>query len=222
MLEEEKIKFVLFGLDLLEPMAFVTNSLIVAVCIYLYFKTKRNNSNYAKYWRLFFLTFMFAAFCGGLSHLFWNYWWFYGKIPSWTLGVLATTFAAFAMLEVSVLRPKAKTRWQWAIILKGIIVLVFAFANWKFIFVAIDTIVTFLGFCGFYGYYLWRIGYNYVRYVVIGVLILLPSAFIFLLKFDLHEWMNREDLSHLLMVGGIYFFGLSVMNQQKSGVESDS
>jgi len=219
MLEEEKIKFVLFGLDLLEPMAFVTNLLIVSICIFSYLSTKNNRSNYAKYWRFFFLTFAIAAFCGGLSHVFWNYLWFYGKIPSWTTGVLSSTFAAFAMLEVSVLRPKAKTMWQWVIILKGIIVLGLAFANWKFLFIAIDTIVTFLGFCGAYGYYLWRIGYNYVRYVVIGVLIILPSAFIFLLKIDLHEWMNREDLSHLLMFVGIYYFGVSVLKQR--GVDSN-
>ena len=213
MLDEEKIKFVLFGLDLLEPMAFVTNLLIVATCIYSYNSTKNIRSNYAKYWRLFFMTFGIAAFCGGLSHIFWNYWWFYGKIPSWSIGVLSSIFAAFAMLEVSILRPTTKTRWQWVIILKGVLVLTIAYANWKFFFIAVDTMVTFIGFCGFYGYYLWRKGYAHIRYVVMGVLIMLPSVFLYLLKIDLHQWMNREDLSHFLMVAGIYLFGLSVRKQ---------
>ena len=35
---------------------------------------------------------------------------------------------------------------------------------------------------------------------------MLPSAFVFLFKLNLHKWLNKDDLSHLLILTGIIFF----------------
>lgn len=212
----DKIEFVLFGLDLLEPMAFVTNMLVMLSCLYGYYRTKNVDSAFGSYWRLFFISFALASFFGGLSHVFWNYWWFYGKILPWFFGVVSTSFAALAMLEARTISPKAKSRWQLVIFLKALLVLVLAYSQWSFLFVAIDTILTLLGFAGIYGVTVMKQGYPSVRFVVYGVLVLLPSAFIFLLKYDLHRWMNREDLSHILMVIAIQLFAISVLRHKES------
>jgi hypothetical protein len=215
---ETKIEFTLWGLNLLEPMAFVTNMIIVASCILSYRMIRFFNSQYAFYWKLFYVFFIVASFWGSLSHLFWNYWWFYGKIPSWTTGVIATWASGMAMLAVGDLKSKTKLFWQLFLLVKGVVVLTLAFYQWKFIYIALDTILTYVVFCGIYGYYLYNKAYKYLKFLVIGIVILLPSGFIFLLKIDLHEWMNREDLSHLLMAIAIYYFGKSVVSEGESNL----
>jgi hypothetical protein len=211
---EHKIEFSLFGLDLLEPMAFVTNMCIMIVCLVAYYRTRELSSGYALWWKRFFLSFALASFFGGLSHVFWNYWWFFGKIPSWFFGVTATTCSAFAMLEVDKLKLNTKNRIWVLIALRGILVLIGAYAFWKFLFVAIDTIVVYIALTGVYGAILWKKGYAHMKYNLIAMIFLIPTAFIFLLKIDLHVWMNREDLSHLLMCVAIYFFSEGVLREK--------
>lgn len=48
--------------------------------------------------------------------------------------------------------------------------------------------------------------------MLIGFLVMLPSAAVFLLKLDLHLWMNREDVSHVLIASGLFFFVLNLPN----------
>jgi hypothetical protein len=211
----DKIEFSLYGLDLLEPMAFVTNMIVVISCLVAYSRVSYIQTGFAVYWKMFFIFFSIASFAGALSHVFWNYWWFYGKIPSWFFGVLSTSVASLAMLEAVRLSPKVKTLWQLIIFLKAILILVLAYSTWKFMFVAVDTIVTLLGFVGFYGGYLWRKGESSMRYMLVAVGILLPSAFIFILKIDIHQWLNREDVSHLIMAIAIQFFALGIIAHRK-------
>lgn len=45
-----------------------------------------------------------------------------------------------------------------------------------------------------------------LKWIVIGVLVLIPSAFIFIKEVNLHRWLNKDDLSHVLMLACIYFF----------------
>lgn len=210
---EHKIAFSLFGLDLLEPMAFITNMLMVIVCLVAYFRTKDKRTAYAHWWRGFFLSFSLASFFGGLSHVFWNYWWFYGKIPGWFFGVIATTCSAFAMLEVTVIVPPRKRLFRLIILVRGLLVLVGAYVFWKFLFVAIDTMVIYISLVGVYAAMLYKKGYDHMKYNLIAIAFLIPTAFIFLLKIDLHEWLNREDLSHILMGVAIFYFSEAVRNE---------
>jgi hypothetical protein len=213
---EHKIEFSLFGLDLLEPMAFVTNMVVVITCMIAYLRTRELTSGYARWWKAFFISFALASFFGALSHVFWNYWWFYGKIPSWFFGVVATTCSAFAMLEVARLQKKVKNLWRSILLVRAMLVLAMAYFFWKFLFVAIDTIVIYISFAGIYGAILWRKGYAHMRYNMLAMVFLIPTGFIFLLKIDLHEWMNREDLSHLLMCVSIFFFSEGVRKEISS------
>ena len=212
---EHKIAFSLFGLDLLEPMAFVTNMVVVLNCLLAYSRTRELTTRYARWWKGFFISFALASFFGALSHVFWNYWWFYGKIPSWFFGVVATTCSAFAMLEVAGLQKKVKNFLRSVLVVRGLVVLTSAFIFWKFLFVAIDTIVIYITFAGIYGVILLRRGFDHMRYNMLAMVFLIPTAFIFLLKIDLHEWLNREDLSHLLMSVSIFFFSEGVRKENQ-------
>lgn len=212
----EIIKFELLGLQLQEPMALVTNWLISSFCFFAFFKLRRFKSEANYFWRMFYLTFAISTFFGGLGHLFFQYTGMYGKFPSWTFGTLANCFAALGMLnfkDFSVPTSYAK----WIVWSKAIIMLSLAIITQKFVFVAIDAIVTYIGYTGVYAYYmLSKRNAKFLKQIIIAVLILLPSAFIFLLKLNVNRWLNKDDLSHILMLACVYFFYLGIKDWGKN------
>jgi hypothetical protein len=39
------------------------------------------------------------------------------------------------------------------------------------------------------------------------VLAMLPAAFVFLMKINLHPWMDKNDVSHILLsIGNVFFY----------------
>jgi hypothetical protein len=200
----DKIEFSFLGLELLEPMAMITNLIVVFSCIYGYQKINQGD---LFFWRLFFFSFALASFFGGLSHIFWNYWGFYGKISPWFFGVIATSALSIAMIKLLNFRQALFQTFVALILLKALVVLVLAYYHWNFLFVAIDTIGSLLIACGIGALFLYiQKSRQSAKYILYGVLIILPAAFIFLFKFDLHRWMNREDLSHLFIAVGLTRF----------------
>jgi hypothetical protein len=200
----DKIEFNLFGYALLEPMAMITNVIVVVSCLFAFSRMK-----HAKliYWRIFLILFALASFFGGLSHLFWNYWEFSGKITPWFFGVLATSTLTYAMVDLFRFDSRAKKIMTMFIVFKAVLILFLAYSNWNFLFVALDTIGSLLLACGLGSWFLYsKRALSSVRFISYGVLVMLPAAFAFLLRFDLHRWMNREDLSHLLIALGLLFF----------------
>ena len=51
-----------------------------------------------------------------------------------------------------------------------------------------------------------------------GVVALLPSAVIFLMKINLVQWFDKGDLSHVFMAIGvyIYYIGITKINSEKA------
>lgn len=210
----EIIKFNWMGLELQEPMALITNWLLAIFSFYAFFKLKRGESQFQDLWKLFYFVLGTSMIFGGLGHLFFQYWGIPGKFPSWTLGVVAGICASFAMIT---LLEKAETqrKVRQLVLLKSVVLLTAAIITRKFLFVAIDTSLTYLVFCGFLAYQLHRKNWEGVKFIYMGVLVLLPSAFIFGLKINAHQWLNKDDLSHVLMLGCIILFYLGVRNTQK-------
>ncbi len=204
----EKIPFTLFGFDLLEPMAFVTNGLVALVCLFGFVRAHQLK---LFFWKYFFLCFTIASLAGAFSHLFWNYWGFYGKITPWFFGVLSSGFLVAAMVELFHFKQTTVRIFHGAIILKAATVLFFAYSYWNFLFVAVDTILSLFVACGIGTFLLY---FYYQRKelskMLLGFLVMLPSAAVFLLKLDLHLWLNREDLSHILIASGLFFFVLNL------------
>ena len=80
---------------------------------------------------------------------------------------------------------------------------------------AMNTMLAVVLIAGFLGnYYSKKIGIEF-KYFVFGVLVLLPSAFVFLFKINLHPWFDKNDLSHVLMFIGIIYFYLGVKRTLK-------
>jgi hypothetical protein len=205
----DPIKFDLLGLHLQEPMAVITNGMISFFCFISYFRLRKwdNEANY--WWRMFYLIFGISTFFGALGHAFFLYFGVFGKFPCWITGCLANVCAARGMLAFETSVPKKS-----AIILiwvKSGVLLALALITQKFVFVAIDAILTYIAYTGVYAWELTKRGIAEMKFMVIGVIILLPSAFIFLLKLNPHRWLNKDDLSHLLMLTCIYFFYRGMM-----------
>ncbi|MBI3240546.1 MAG: hypothetical protein HYZ43_17160 [Flavobacteriia bacterium] len=95
-------------------------------------------------------------------------------------------------------------------IAKSAILLVLALITQKFVFVAIDAIITYIAYTGVFAQLLAKRGLGEMKFMVIGVAVLIPSAFIFLLKLNPHRWMNKDDVSHILMLFCIYCFYLGM------------
>lgn len=201
----DPIKFDWLGLHLQEPMAILMNCLIALFCFYAYFRLRKwdNEANY--WWRLFYLVFGISTFFGALGHAFFLYFDVYGKFPCWILGCLANVCAARGMLAFKPFVHPTKTA-VLVIWLKSALLLILALVTKKFVFVSIDAIVTYLAYTGVFAYLLMKRGIPEMKLMVTGVLILLPSAFIFLLKINVHRWLNKDDLSHVLMLICIYCF----------------
>jgi len=214
----EKIQFVLFGLDLIEPMAIITDTILGVISVWFGWKLTKFNSNhpFRTYWIWFFLVFGIGAFVGGLGHTFFNYWGIPGKFPSWIAGPISIYLLEQAMISV---HPSDERIDQFKLISFWKMVLVYlAFSlvciyapieknpQLAFLPTAINTILGVSLTAGLLGRYYTKNLQPEYRYFILGVLVMLPTAFIFLLKINLHAWFDKNDLSHILMIIGITYF----------------
>jgi hypothetical protein len=209
--QAEIIHFSFQGLELQEPMAAITNWMIASFCFYAFLKLKNRNFEEVNYWKYFFITFSCSTFFAGFGHLFFQYLAIPGKFPNWITGIMSGYFASNAML-IKMNNQSNKKTFKIGIIVKASTFLLLALWKQNFLFIAIDAIVTYIVFCGILGYIYFKQGHNYMKYMVFGVLVCLPSAFIFLLKINPHKWLNKDDLSHLFMLGCTFCFYLGAKN----------
>ena len=142
---------------------------------------------------------------GGLGHLLFQYFGMYGKIPAWILGTLAGYYIGKGVLYYWRDHPSYRFL-NVFLVVKSIVLLVLSLVLLKFIFVAIDVIITYILYSGYIAFRLWMKDKIEMKFVVYGILILFPSMFIFLLNINIHRYLNRDDLSHVLMLFCIIFF----------------
>lgn len=213
----EIIHFSSFGLDLQEPMAAVTNWLISFFCFYAFWQLRMVNEVETNWWKNFFLCFSISTFLAGFGHLFFQYTGIPGKFPNWMLGVMSGYFAGNAML-VKMQHATTKKVIQKVLIFKAAFFIAFAMWKQNFVFVAVDAILTYVFFCGILGYIYFKRGFQSMKFMVLGVLVCLPSAFIFLLKINPHRWLNKDDLSHLFMLGCTicFYWGAKMISTETS------
>ncbi len=230
----EKIEFEMFGLELLEPNAFIGDILIAAFSLYAFFQLRHAPvSPFFSHWKRFFLLFVLSFIAGGFGHLMFNYWDVPGKYLSWYLGILSPYFIEQAMGSM---HPNERIRTWWmnlshlklALSLMGE-TLVVAFldlsenpTNGMHVITATTSIglIASLGFLGRYYQKLFHDGFKYFWW---SVLTMIPILVLQLGKISFFQWFDRNDASHLLIIVGIYCYLTGIQAHQavlQSKVES--
>lgn len=163
---------------------------------------------------------------GGFGHLFYNYWGVPGKFFSWYSGMFAALMIELAMISIY---PKV----EWRKILKGIAYgkLVLSISIATYIYSTVDLIadpskglivptlnsVVGLGLSlGLLGYYYQRKIDASFHYLWISTLILIPSAVVQSMKINVHQWFDRNDISHILLITSILFYYTAVKKYNTS------
>jgi len=224
----EKIQFVLFGLNLVEPMAIILDTILGVFSIYLGIKVGQIKSKHPfyTYWKWFFLIFGFASIAGGLGHTFLNYWGMGGKFPAWICGPFAIYCLEQAMISVEPNEKRLSMLKLISAIKLLIVYVVFIIICSKqtiglniklpFLPIAINTIIGIILTAGVLGLIYKKKLSSHFKYIVLGVLVLIPTAFIFLMKINLHQWFDKNDLSHVLQLIGILYFYIGIKKISKT------
>lgn len=219
----EKIAFEFAGLDLLEPMSLVTNWILAFTCFYFFFKLIKAKNEFYHYWTLFYIVFGLSAFLGGLGHLFYNYTGLYGKLPAFSLAVIANFFIERATYTI-VKDETTKSKLEWFSVLKVIVSVLILSITVNFKVVEINTAITVLLILGRFTYSIKNEG-NASKYYLMGILILVVTVTVQILKLNIHLWFNKDDFSHLLIALAMCMFYKATtifggqVNQQNKSIQ---
>ena len=206
MSQAELFHFTIKGFYLQEPLTFISDWLISFFCFRIFFQMKKARYLLNASFQKFFFYLGVSTLLGGISHLFHFYFGVYGHFPSWIASSISTYFFCIGMLRMCY---RVVTQFLvWVIQLKSVILLFLSLYLHLFLFVSIDAIVSFLVLGGFLGlkFYFENVEHKFVKYMLYGVLVLIPAGIVFIFKLDLHLLFNRNDLSHIFILISVFLF----------------
>jgi hypothetical protein len=215
----EKISVKLGNFIVLEPNTFLTDTLLAFTCIYLAIKIWKGHSKnpFVNWYMAFFFMLGVSTFTGGLGHAFYHYWGTPGKFFGWFTAVLSVFFIERAMISF-VFNPKLLAVYKWFSWVK--MIAVYALVTWLcltknvmdkpeigFLPIAINTIIGTILSAGILGVVFYRKHAAPFHLFAIGVLAMLPAAVFFLWKINIHPWMDKNDVAHILAsIGNVFFY----------------
>jgi hypothetical protein len=226
----EKIQIELFGIIIQEPNGVISDFLMsfVSISLGIFLIQKNKRSEFEKWWIYFFILYGVSAFLGACGHGLYYYFGVFGKFPNWITGIPIIYFIELAMISLySDLRLKKilRTISLMKMILVYLILAVLCLTipiqekpQVPFLPIAFNTIFGVILSAGFIGYHFYKKEKSFGK-IVIGVLIMIPSAFVFLLKINPKPWFDKNDVSHLLLTLGIIFFYLGIIQVKNNSSE---
>jgi hypothetical protein len=214
----DKIEWKVFNLNLLEPITFFGDLIIAGFCFYFAYKLLKMNTKvrFFYYWRWFFITFGISMIVGSFGHLLYNYTGAFGKWFGWLGSLITSIFLEMAFISIY---PNTKIKKILYVISYVKLALMFIIELLILSFADIDknqalglivpSINFFIGigFCaGYLGYYYQKTISENFKYFWIGVLVLVPTTILQLLKINPHQYFDRNDLSHLILILSLILF----------------
>lgn len=194
------IYFDFLGLHLQEPMAIVWNGLTAIVSCIFYFKSKSKTET-INYFPDFFLWMTVATTLGLFGHLFFGYFGFFGKFPSWLFIIITAYYFSLAIIKINQLNTE---KWKPILKIKGGILLSLSYLFSTFNFVAIDSIIAYIILGSYFGIRLNRNIQN--SNLLVGTILIFPTLFIFGLKIQISPYFNKDDFSHLFILISLFFY----------------
>ena len=229
----EKIHITLFGLDISEPNVFLSDLVMALISLYCGWRLLKcpGKTSFKKWWMGFFFLYGISSMAGGFGHALYSYFGHLGKLFTWITGIVSIYLIERAMTEAYTdtdFRRRLKVFATTKMVLVFLVffcILFFGPIDQKpglpFLPIAINTIVGVSWFAGFYAYQLSKSVHKEFKFISTGVLIMLPSAFFFLGKINLHPWMDKNDVSHVLLAAGIVYFMIGVEKLSNGSVLTD-
>lgn len=224
-----KIEFELFGLDLVEPNAFIGDSIIFLVALYYYFRIQKMErmqpSDFLKNWRLFYLWFGLSFLCGGFGHVFYNYTGVLGKTPSWFLGMLAPYFIEQAMISIYPNEGKRKLFKQLSLakllviaVLEILVLSLLDISGAPEKGLVLPTLSSTIGLficLGILGVYYQKQIHESFKYLWMCMILLILSGIPQTIKFNPHQYWDRNDISHVFLLLALVLYFQTIKRYQK-------
>lgn len=202
----------ILGVQVLEPITALTDLLVSGVCYYAFFKLNKSRSKKQVdiYFNYFFLTMGTATAWGGLiGHAFIYFFGFAWKVPGWIISMLSVgLMERSAILHAQpLMRRRVGLFFSRLNIIELITFICISIYTLKFIFVeAHATYGLLIIVFSFELYTFINTKDKGSRYILFAIGWSALSAIIHLSKFSIHQWFNYNDLSHVLMAIGAWFF----------------
>ena len=218
----EKIEFELFDLKLLEPNTFIGDLVLFLLAMYFVYKTSdlKKHHQFFRYWHLFFLIIGLSFLSGGFGHLMYNYWGVPGKYPPWLLGFIAIYFVEQAMISFYHVKKKkdlfVKLSTYKLFLFLVIEILLFVFyplSEDPVKGLILPSVSSFIGLfltIGLLGYHYQKTIHPSFKYLWISTIVLLPSLIFHVFKINIHPWLDKNDLSHLLLLISLVLYYLCI------------
>ena len=212
----EKIEFDFFGLHLLEPNAFIGDTIILIIGLLLAFRISKMETKtlFFKYWKWFYILFGMGFFLGGIGHTFYNYLGLAGKYPSWYSGIISTLFVEQAMISLldneKLKKIAIRTSYIKAFLAAIIASVVFVLVELEddvskgLIVPTLNSVIGLGLSLGYLGYQFSKKIHISFKWLWISAIIIIPSAIIQAMKINIAPWMDRNDLSHILLIAGMF------------------
>ncbi len=219
-----KIEFHWLGLELLEPMAFITDSILGILSFVIAWRVHRLNNPHplVQNWKWFFFVMGFATTTGGLAHLMYNYWGIWAKFPSWVIAPIALLFLERATLSVYPHQKVRKTlftivSFKYLVVLVIWLLICFSLdlslpENEKkpFVPLALNSAIGAIGCTVLLTWWYGRVLHPAYRLFSYGTLIAVPSVFLIVMRIHPHQWFNGEDLGHVMMMATYIFSWMAI------------
>lgn len=224
----DKLEIELFGFIIQEPNGVISDLVmsVVSIILGILLIRKYGKSEFEKWWIAFFILYGISAFLGAFGHGFYYYFRVFGKVPNWLTGIPIIYFIELAMISLITDLNRKRTLKLLSLSKMVLVYVVFTWIcftvpihekpNLPFLPIAFNTILGVTLSAGLLGYQFYKKERSF-KQIVIGVIVMVPSAFVFLMKINPTQWFDKNDFSHLLLTVGIIFFYLGIVKVKKSG-----
>ncbi len=194
-------------------MAILWDGLISITSLLFFILLRKKNDTTQNNFTRFFIWMSIASFLGLFGHLAFKYFGYFGKYPSWICISITTYYFSVSIFEINQINLK---NWKIGLLVKGIICLILSLTYTKFIFVAIDSVVSYMVLGTILGLKLMREQKN--ANLWIGTIFILPTLFIFGLKINVNPYFNKDDFSHLFIWLSLFFYYFCLSKNRKYDV----
>jgi hypothetical protein len=230
----DKIEFDFYGFDFVEPNALIGDVIIALFAIYFGVLTRRYFKQtgllFFKHWTWFFNVFGYGFILGGLGHFCYNYFGIPGKIPSWYSGIISTMYIELAMAS---LLPKAR----YAQLARFFYIKTFTICLIQLYFILFinmeqepgigligSTLASLTGLITSLGV----LGARFSKsihpdfwYLWLSLIVVFPSVIFQVMKINFHQWFDRNDVSHVMLLANITLYFMAVRGYFRFQIHSD-